>query len=231
MIDWHCHILPCVDDGSRDVNESLQLLLMLAAQGTRVAVATPHFHANDESVSEFLERRQKSYEDLTAAVRGDLPKVVLGAEVRYYPGIGKLSELKELCIGDTKLLLLEMPMGKWTDYTVRELTDIVYTRGVKLVLAHIERYLPMQNNSVWEKLYEAGALMQVNASFFTEFWARRKALPLLQSGAVQLIGSDCHSVKHRPPRLGKAYEIIRKKFGDEFVTQINEYGHSLLEQK
>lgn len=231
MIDWHCHVLPGMDDGSRDTDESLELIRMLAEQGIDTVIATPHFFANDESVDVFIERRQKSYVSLKNVLTHGEMNVVLGAEVRYYPGIGKLSELTKLCIDNTDLLLLEMPFERWTEYTVREICDIANSRNVKLILAHIERYLPLQGKGVFESLYEAGILMQVNAGFFLGFTTRRKALSYLRDGGIHLIGSDAHNIKYRPPRLGEAYEAIRKKFGDEIVTYLNEYGKSLLRLK
>lgn len=231
MIDWHSHLLPEIDDGSPDVEESLALLRMEAEQGVDTVIATPHFFANDGSVEDFIERRRRSYERLKNAMPESFPNIVLGAEVRYYTGIGKLPELGKLCIGKSKLLLLEMPMEKWTDYTVRELAGIARSGSVKLILAHIERYLSMQSESTWERLYEAGITMQVNASFFTGFTTKRTALSYLSKGAIHLIGSDCHNTKYRPPKLGEAYKTIRRKFGDEFVNQINEYGEYLLKTK
>ncbi len=228
MIDWHSHILPGIDDGSKDISESLELLSMLLAQGVRKVVATPHFYANDELVASFIERRQKAFEDLKSVCPDNSPDILLGAEVRYYAGIENLEDLSCLCIGDSKLLLLEMPMEKWTDYTVRELINIANARNIKLVLAHIERYLALQSSTVWNELYEAGILMQVNASFFTELFTKRKSLLYLQNGMVHFIGSDCHNIKNRPPHLGEAYEIIRKKFGTEVLFQFNEFGESLL---
>ena len=228
MTDWHSHVLPALDDGSYDVEESLTLLNMLSEQGVRRVVATPHFYANDGSVSDFIEKRQKSFEDLKSAYSDNLPDIVLGAEVRYYTGIEKLENLNKLCIGNSKLLLLEMPMEKWTEYTIRELTHIANAKNVKLILAHIERYLSLQSDDVWDTLYDSGILMQVNGSFFTEIKTKRKALRFLQNGMIHFIGSDCHNVKHRPPRLNKAYEIIVKKLGDESLIQFNGYGESLL---
>lgn len=228
MTDWHSHILPGIDDGSRNVNESLELLSMLSAQGVRKAVATPHFYANDESVASFIERRQKAFEDLKSVCSDSFPDILLGAEVRYYTGIEKLENLSDLCIEGSKLLLLEMPMEKWTDYTVRELINIANARNIKLVLAHIERYLSLQSSAVWNELYEVGILMQVNASFFTELLTKRKSILYLQNGMIHFIGSDCHNTKNRPPHLDRAYEIICKKLGNEFLTQFNEYGKSLL---
>ena len=228
MIDWHSHILPGMDDGSRDVTESLSLLKMLAEQGVDTVITTPHFYANNETLDGFLWRRTLTFETLSGSLPKDSPKVLLGAEVRYYQGISRMSDLKRLCIGDTKLLLLEMPMERWTEYTVRELEELSGAGSPKVILAHIDRYLSLQNEGVWERLYQNGILMQVNASFFTEFSTRRKALRLLRNGGIHFMGSDCHNTTSRPPRIGKAFEIIEKKLGVEFLEQISEYGYSML---
>jgi protein-tyrosine phosphatase len=70
--------------------------------------------------------------------------------------------------------------------------------------------------------------MQVNASFFTSFASKRKALSLLREGSVHFVGSDSHNMSSRPPRVGKAFEVIQKKLGENHLKQMNEYGHSLL---
>ena len=220
MIDWHSHILPGIDDGSGSIEESLALLKMQREQGADTVIATPHFFADDETVDEFLARRQESLDSLLSAARDEIPRIICGAEVKYYPGIGKLESLSKLCIGESNLILLEMPMGKWT--------EIAVTHRVRVILAHIDRYLKLESDSVWERLYESGILMQVNASFFNELFTKKKATDMLARGGIHAIGSDCHNLRNRPPRLGKAYELIRKKLGDEFVTQFNEYGYSLL---
>ena len=64
MIDFHTHILPKVDDGSRSLEQSLAMLNELKKQGVKKLVATPHFYANDESVESFLERRNRVYAEL-----------------------------------------------------------------------------------------------------------------------------------------------------------------------
>lgn len=228
MIDWHSHILPAVDDGSRDVKESIALLNLLNEQGVDTVIATPHFYANDESVDEFLTRRKAAYEKLSSQLPEGAPTIRLGAEVRYYPGICRLENLKELRIEGTPLLLLEMPMSEWTDYTVRELLELSSAKGITLILAHIERYLPLQRKTVWETLAQNGVLMQVNASFFDAIFAKRKALALLKRGGVQFIGSDCHGLTTRPPQIGKAFSVIKEKLGSRFLCQMNEYGQHLL---
>lgn len=228
MIDWHSHILPGVDDGSHDVAESVAMLEMLGAQNIHTVVATPHFYANDGSVAGFLERRREAWELLRPRLPENAPQVVLGAEVRYYQGISRLENLRDLCIEGTKFLLLEMPMAHWPEYAVRELVEISGKDGIKLVLAHIERYWDLQKKSVWKSLYENGILMQVNASHFTGLLTRGRAISLLQEGGIHFVGSDCHNTTTRAPQLDKAYGMIRKKLGDEFVNQMNEYGFAVL---
>jgi protein-tyrosine phosphatase len=228
VIDWHSHILPAMDDGSRDTAESISLLNMQVSQGISTVIATPHFYANDETVASFLERRKQAMELLKSELPEGAPEIRLGAEVKYYQGISRMEDLKDLRIEGSKLLLLEMPMSHWTEYMVRELIELSGKSSIKIVLAHVERYFHLQKQAVWDRLFENGILAQVNASFFHSFATKRKAIALLQEGSIQLIGSDCHGVTSRPPQIDKAFEVIRKKLGDEYLNQMNEYGYSLL---
>ena len=169
MIDWHSHVLPLMDDGSKSVDESLSILKMQTEQGVNTVIATPHFYANDESVDSFLERRKESYEKLLASFDEESPKILLGAEVAYYSGISRLENLSSLCIEGTRLLLLEMPFSKWTDYVIKEICELALQGRVVIILAHIERYLGLQGIKVFEELLEYGVIMQVNANFFCRF--------------------------------------------------------------
>lgn len=228
MIDWHSHILPGMDDGSKDAAESISMLAMQSSQGVETVIATPHFYANDETVASFVDRRRKAFEVLKEQLPENAPKIMLGAEVRYYQGISRLEGLKDLRIEGTKLLLLEMPMAAWTETMVRELIELSGKNSVRIVLAHVERYLKLQKQSVWDRIVESGIMMQVNGTFFTSLASKRKALYLLEEGMVQFLGSDCHNLTTRPPALGKAFEVIRKKLGDDYLDQMKQYGYSLL---
>ncbi len=231
MIDWHTHILPGMDDGSHGVAESISMINMQVSQGVSTIIATPHFYANDETVDSFLARRKKALELLTAELPEGMPEIILGAEVRYYPGISRMEELKALRIEGSKLLLLEMPMTAWTEYMVRELTELSGKSGLRIALAHVERYMNLQKKAVWDRIYDGGILMQVNASFFTTLASKRKAISLLKEGKIHFVGSDCHNMTSRPPHIGRAFEIIRKKLGNEYVSQMNEYGYAVLATK
>lgn len=228
MIDWHTHILPEMDDGSHNVAESISMIGMQVSQGVSTVIATPHFYANDETVDSFLERRQRSLELLIPELTEGAPEIILGAEVRYYQGISRMEGLKALRIEGSKLLLLEMPMAEWTEYMIRELIELSGKSSFRIVLAHIERYLSLQKQAVWDRIYDSGIMIQVNSSFFTALASKRKAISLLKEGKIHFIGSDCHNMKSRPPQIGKAFEVIQKKLGENYIHQMNEYGHSLL---
>ena len=228
MIDFHSHILPSVDDGSKDVDETLRLLSMLSQQGIDTVLATPHFDAEKESAEEFILRRQDSYNKLKPSLSKDMPKIILGAEVAYYDGISSLSGLDKLCIEGTNLLLLEMPMCRWSEYALGELKDLSCTKGYTVLLAHIERYMGDQSPRVFKQLAQLGILMQVNASFFTGIFSKRKAINMLCKGEINAIGSDCHNTTTRAPHIGSAFDVIRNKLGEGFIRDLTEYHRNLL---
>ena len=133
MIDWHNHILPGIDDGSRDLAESVKMIEMQINEGVTTIIATPHFYANDESVEAFLERRNAAFDKLKSKLPMNAPEILLGAEVRYYQGISRMENLKALRIQNSKLLLLEMPMTVWTEYMVRELIELAAKSSFQIV--------------------------------------------------------------------------------------------------
>ncbi len=231
MIDWHSHILPKMDDGSRSVAESVEMLKMLGAQGVSTVVATPHFYVNNEPVESFFERRTRSYEELCKEWHDPSMQIVLGTEVRYYPGISRLSALEDLRIDGTRLLLLEMPERIWSEYTVREIEEMSCSSRVRVLLAHVERCLPQQKADVSYRLAECGVLMQSNAEYFYDVLTRRRALKALREGRIDLIGSDCHDLDKRPPTLDRAYDMIKRKLGEDFVVGMQEFGRSLFDLK
>ena len=232
MIDFHSHILPEIDDGAKDVEESIPMLKMLKEQGVNTVALTPHYIATDESPEEFLARRAESFKKLTKAIRdenADVPKLLLGAEVYFYPGLLKMEGIDTLKLQGTNILLLEMPMAPWTEYNIREIIDFANSSGITLVLAHIERYLKIQKKDIVNTLLENDILLQVNASFFNLKKTRRKAFKMFKNNEFQFIGSDCHNTKYRPPRIKDALDIIKEKFSDESINEFIKEQHYLIE--
>lgn len=232
VVDFHSHILPKIDDGSRSMEETLALLRLLYEQKVDLVAATPHFYAPHQPLERFLEKRREAYENVTAVLQKDLslrvPSIRLGAEVWYYPGVSRLEGIRNLQLEGTKLLLLEMPTEPWSAYTVREVLDLNCSGALTVVLAHIERYLPYQDASVWEKLLQNGVMFQVNASFFLSRRTRGRALKLLKRGQIQWIGSDCHNLVDRAPHMLDAMDIVRKKIGDAFLVDFDAQNRSYL---
>lgn len=228
MIDFHSHILPGIDDGSKSVEESIELLRMLSVQEVDTVAATPHFYASDGYPEEFFERRDASAGLLKAAMPRGLPKIFLGAEVLYYQGISGMRELGRMRIEGTRLLLLEMPVSVWSEYAIREVENLCGGEFI-VMIAHFERYIFLQKANVLERLLSSGVIMQTNASALLRFGTRRKILNMFKRGEVHLIGSDCHSIDIRPPRMQEAYSVIRKHLGDVFAEDIDFYGRSFWE--
>ena len=83
ICDFHCHVLPHMDDGSSSVEESVAMLRQEAEHGVRTVVATPHFYANHDSPTGFLERRAEAERQLREAMKGceGLPQLEIAAEV------------------------------------------------------------------------------------------------------------------------------------------------------
>lgn len=227
MLDFHTHILPGVDDGSQSVDESLQMLERMQVQGIETVVATPHFYANDESVDDFLARRESAMEALRERLPSG-PDILLGAEVRYYEGISRMPDLKKLRIQNSRLLLIEMPFRPWTEYAVKEVIDIACQGRIIPVIAHVERYLFLQKKGVAARLLESGVLFQANSSFLMGWRQRRRAMGMIQKGQIHFIGSDCHNLTDRPPNAAEAFSLIEKRLGTSFATAMIDYERELL---
>ena len=229
IIDMHCHILPGVDDGARDVETSLAMLEASRAQGVQYMVATPHFYATRDRVDTFLDRRREAWETLKFRMGADYPGIVLGAEVAFFRGISRAERLEALKIEGTDCLLLEMPFRPWSEDDVDEVSEILEKHGYTIILAHIERYLAMRGNADYiGNLLELPVLAQINAESLLDWRQRGKLIKMVRNGQVHLLGSDCHGIHHRPPNLGEGREILRKKTGTEYLDRIDRRSEELL---
>jgi len=229
IIDMHCHILPGVDDGARDVETSLAMLEASRAQGVQYMVATPHFYATRDRVDAFLARRKAAWEALKARMEPDYPKVMLGAEVAFFRGISRAERLEALKIEGTDCLLLEMPFRPWSEDDVDEVSEILEKHGYTIILAHVERYLAMRGNADYiGNLLELPVLAQINAESLLDWRQRGKLIKMVRNGQVHLLGSDCHGIHHRPPNLGEGREILRRKTGTEYLDRIDWRSEELL---
>ncbi len=233
MIDFHSHILPGVDDGSKSVEMSLEMLRLSAEQGVTDICLTPHFYAERETPAKFLEKRQRAAEELFSRLESDMPsgtpKIRLGAEVKYFEGICRCDELELLKLQGTDILLIEMPFMNWTDRIWKDIEEIASYPNMKVMLAHIERYLQFGAEKYLTNFPISGILVQSNAENFTSgYFQRRKALKMLKSGMIDVLGSDCHNLTSRPPNIGRAEDVIKKALGSKAIERIDSAGRRAL---
>lgn len=235
MTDLHTHILPGMDDGAPDVETSLALLRAEYAQGVTNVALTPHFYRDREEPQHFLERRQKSAKLLMDALmqlseeeRSRLPRLTLGAEVAWMPGMAEWKELPKLCYTNTTYLQMELPFFPWNEDMFHQIYSLMSRTGLTPVIAHLDRYFGTQSPRQIEALLDLNIPFQLSAESLLHFSTRRKALRLLENRETRLLISDCHSIQHRPPNIGTALDVICKKLGEETVQSISYHTDALL---
>lgn len=238
VIDFHSHILPGIDDGSPDVATSVAMLQEMKKQGVAHCVATPHFYSYRRSVETFVSQREAAWQQLRSALTDDLPRVYLGAEVALFSELAELPEvgLSALCIAGTRTLLLEMPFAQWGDYEVDAVARLSIDREVQVVLAHLERYLPLQRKSTYmDRILTLPVWVQINAESLGgglgNLRQRRQMLQLFESGRAHVLGSDCHNLHHRSPNLRQGRDTLQKRLGAETLSRIDNFGATLLSQE
>ena len=213
MVDFHSHFLPGIDDGAEDVPTGAEMLRESYRQGVRVICATPHFYADEDDPKRFLARRDEAFRRLRDALAGEkeIPEIVLGAEVLYFPGISVADEVRALAVGDTPFLLIEPPMVPWSETMLDEIEQCGASLRCVPVVAHIDRYMRMlRAPELIDRVRGRRMLVQVNAGFFLHPEHSGRALELLREGRIHFIGSDCHDPVRRPPNLGPAEETIKE---------------------
>lgn len=235
MTDIHTHILPGMDDGARDAEQSLAMLRMEARQGVRAVVLTPHFYPKREAVESFLSRRAAAYQRLTQAIgqlpeadRTTLPALYLGAEVAWQSDLLDCPDLTDLCLGGGKYMLVELPFTPWNSDLIRQMYELMACFGITPVIAHLERYLDDQNSEMVEKLLKLDIPIQISCDVLEHFFRRRKAMKLLRRRRAHLIASDCHDCTDRPPRMEQAAAELRRKLGREHTEELLDLANTLL---
>ncbi len=219
MIDLHSHILPGVDDGPRDLEESLEMARVAVEDGITRLAATPH-NANwrDGGRRAWVQERVDGLQSVLDE-QGIPLKVVPGVETYIAPDlIQHLKEERAFTLNGSRYLLIELPLHSWPLYTEQVLFE-VQVQGLVPIVAHAARYLEVQEdpNRILG-LVERGALVQLTAGSLTGQFGRRArdtARRLLEHNLAHLIASDSHSARSRPPRLTPGVEVAAEIIGPE----------------
>lgn len=219
MIDIHCHILPGLDDGARDTEESLRMCYLAAADGVKKIVATPHT-MNGVYVNETWAIKQAVRELNDLLAEKEIPLEILpGADVHINPNLLELIEHGQATtVNDNhRYLLLELP-HRSVPPNFKDLIFELNLQGIATVLTHPERNLILQDDL--DQLYELvmlGTLVQITALSLTgEFGPRAQKCcrELLKHNLVHVVATDAHSCEVRPPLLSTAVEEAGKIIGE-----------------
>ena len=231
MIDFHSHILPYMDDGAENVEMSAKMLELSKSQGINTIVATPHFYIKKGTVSDFLQKREDSYNKLKAYIEEnklDVPEIILGAEVAFSEEILSV-DINKLCIEGTNLVLLELPFTYFNKWIYDEIYSMSMKSGVDFILAHIERYVGNKNDfSSVKPFFDLDMLIQVNADTFIDKHSKKIIQTLFKKYRIDLIGSDAHNLEKRVSNMDKAMAIIKKKYGENVLQKIMNNGKKIL---
>ncbi|WP_051536271.1 CpsB/CapC family capsule biosynthesis tyrosine phosphatase [Ruminococcus flavefaciens] len=218
LTDYHCHILPGIDDGAYDVDTSLAMIETMKEQGVERIIATPHFYAHEErSLTEYLIRREIAYESIAdfAAVQN----IMLGAEIAIEHGISKIHGIDRLAIEDTGNILLELPFRDLEDWMLEEIEAITSEYGLTVILAHVHRYPEYYSAENMERLLKTDAVFQFNnEAFLVE---RDKALlkQLIDDKKRIVFGSDAHNMGARHPN----WDMILEECDPEILEASNNF--------
>lgn len=233
LTETHCHILPKVDDGAKSVEMSLEMIEMLKAQGAETIILTPHFYSDSISLEDFLAKRDRALSRLKESLPENSPALYPSAEVYISPYLFNYENLDDLCIGNSRYMLVEHRFS--SDFgkdTFDRLTNLDYDYKIKPVLAHIERYEALMSDEELLKDYiDMGCLTQVNINSFADSpkKLRKKLFKYLEHGLIHLIGSDCHNLDRRPPNYKDGVKEIVKKYGTKPIEDFEENAKRLLE--
>jgi protein-tyrosine phosphatase len=192
VIDLHCHILPQLDDGARDLEDSVEMARVAESDGIKLICATPHIHPDHAVVPEELEVRALTVND--ALEREGLDVRVIAAGEVAEPMLDQLSDevLERVALGGGRWVLVEPrpgPLGQHLFDAVEKLAD----RGFRSVIAHPERHPGIDFQDRLAALVEQGALVQATAALVAEGPASGYLLELAAEGLIHLLGSDAHS--------------------------------------
>ncbi|HEX3927608.1 MAG TPA: CpsB/CapC family capsule biosynthesis tyrosine phosphatase [Gemmatimonadales bacterium] len=189
MIDLHGHLLPGVDDGSRNVQQSVRVLRTFAAKGITDVACTPHLLA-----SKVEEGWPANYEAAWAALTAEVPEGITlhrGAEVMLDRPMPAGVAERKITLGGSRYVLVEFPRMVPAEIVARALAEVLRT-GLVPILAHPERYSSCSVDTVraWREL---GAVIQVDATTMTLPRSRGdRARDIVVAGLADILGADNH---------------------------------------
>jgi protein-tyrosine phosphatase len=222
--DIHNHILPGVDDGAEDMDETRRMLLIAYEEGIRCIVATPHFVAGRSNISvakliDICGEVNRIAESLAEEFH-----VLLGNELFYSTEmIEALKRGDALTIAGTRYVLVEFLIDSSYKEIRNGLSNCIYA-GYIPILAHAERYhCLVKTPSLVDKLIKHGVYIQINFHYIRGGYFDSKVRfchRLLKNNQVHFLGTDAHGAYQRIPRAKDSINYLKKKYSESTVKQL-----------
>ena len=215
MIDIHSHLLFGIDDGSKSMEESIELLKMARKNGYTNIVCSSHF---------FIDKfENKNYDKNFDILSSEIEKQGLGItihrgnEAALHPELfGKLGRINTINSGD--YILLELKSGIIYQACVNFIKKL-QEMGYKPILAHVERYSQLTVGNLIS-LYEMGVVLQMNIR--TVEHMNRGITSLLERGYIGVVATDTHDINRRNYDVGVYVEKLRKLVGEDYFKILTE---------
>jgi protein-tyrosine phosphatase len=218
MTDFHAHVLPAIDDGPRSMDESMNLVRDLYGQGVTSVVCTPHFYPSRMSIDHFLRRREDRIRILRNELADSTPvSLVAGAEVYCDEFLRLSKQLDPLLIEGTSLLMLELPFtNRWSSQVWEILEKTASNSYLQILVAHADRYPALYKHSSknLRRLIDMDCLIQINCDSLLNDKKADFVCKWIEKGYVHLLGTDCHNLESRPPRMKQAQEMLVSRYGN-----------------
>lgn len=224
MIDFHSHILPNIDDGSRSIEETFDLIKEAEEVGFDSIISTSHYIENYYEVNSaerqiWIDAISKALKQKNIAV-----KLYLGNEVYFTHNIIELLlKRKIVTMNKSNYMLFEFPLNA-KPLHIEEVIFELMEHKIIPILAHPERYSFVQEKpDMIPSLIESGVLMQSNyGSILGLYGEKAKILvkKFLECNMIQFLGSDVHRHKSIYPKIPTMIEEIKKIVGEEKIKEL-----------
>ena len=223
MTDLHTHILPGIDDGAKDLESSLDILRRQKLSGVERVALTSHFYPMRQELQEYLDSRQRAYEQLQSAWDAEtMPQLRLGAEVHYSAGLADM-DLRSVALEQSDYLLLELSDTSVPTH-IESIFKIMQQQGITPILAHVERCVYfMEDPSKLLRLIELGALAQISARAMHSKKRQKFADICLRKNVAQIIASDVHGAGEVKTGLGG----LQEKLNTDRIQQAESFARAV----
>ena len=219
MIDIHTHILPGVDDGSTDIEESITMLKNFQACGVTAVFATSHV-APKRGYQNTVSNLINSFDILKQKVQeaGIKIELYLGSEIDNHEALEEIIKTAPT-LNNTNFVLLDFGMKK------ADIEDITYElriRNIYTIVAHPERYTYLDIETI-RTLKKQGVLFQVSAPHLIKRGrkeAQKLAKQMLKENLIDFVASDAHHANKLNNAMKLAYDMVKKKTSQAYANKI-----------